>query len=143
MSQSLTRHCPHLPPKPTEQKWHEDRPCSDVQQAGYRFYLCRSDVRPCPTCGVRVEKNGGCPSMYCSRCKVYFCWSCMATDQECNGRFCIPLCPRLPFALCINLLITIGAILLCPLVFTLGPIIAAIIAGLCTGPAEVCRMMKR
>jgi hypothetical protein len=35
-------------------------------------------TRPCPKCGVRIEKNGGCPHMTCvqSSCKYEFCWEC-------------------------------------------------------------------
>ena len=35
-------------------------------------------TRPCPRCGVRIEKNGGCPHMTCvqSSCKYEFCWEC-------------------------------------------------------------------
>ena len=78
--------------------------------------------------------------MNCSRCKTGFCWSCMGTDEDhdkrCGG--CpIPLCPRLPHAMCINLLITFAAILLCPLVFALGPIIAALGYGLIFAPIQM------
>jgi hypothetical protein len=35
-------------------------------------------TRPCPRCGVRIEKNGGCPHMTCVQpsCKYEFCWEC-------------------------------------------------------------------
>jgi hypothetical protein len=35
-------------------------------------------TRPCPRCGVRIEKNGGCPHMTCFQvsCKYEFCWEC-------------------------------------------------------------------
>jgi len=31
---------------------------------------------PCPSCGVPIQKNGGCPSMQCSHCHTRFCWTC-------------------------------------------------------------------
>jgi len=34
----------------------------------------QSLVRNCPHCNVIIEKNGGCPSMYCTHCKKGFYW---------------------------------------------------------------------
>ncbi|XP_064633078.1 uncharacterized protein LOC135491263 [Lineus longissimus] len=30
----------------------------------------------CPHCSHPIEKNGGCPYMFCSRCNHSFCWTC-------------------------------------------------------------------
>ena len=38
--------------------------------------------KPCPNCNRFVEKNGGCPYMYCA-CRQAFCWGC---GKEWNGR---------------------------------------------------------
>jgi len=32
--------------------------------------------KPCPSCNVRIEKNGGCQHMHCRACKIHFCWVC-------------------------------------------------------------------
>ena len=32
--------------------------------------------KPCPSCDVRIEKNGGCNHMTCRECHVHFCWIC-------------------------------------------------------------------
>ena len=32
--------------------------------------------KPCPSCQVRIEKNGGCQHMHCRACSIHFCWSC-------------------------------------------------------------------
>ncbi|XP_029988580.1 E3 ubiquitin-protein ligase RNF14-like [Sphaeramia orbicularis] len=31
----------------------------------------------CPYCFSRIEKNGGCNRMTCSRCSRQFCWACL------------------------------------------------------------------
>jgi hypothetical protein len=33
-------------------------------------------TKPCPSCNVRIEKNGGCQHMNCRECQVHFCWTC-------------------------------------------------------------------
>ncbi|KAJ4367043.1 hypothetical protein N0V83_007573 [Neocucurbitaria cava] len=35
-------------------------------------------AKPCPNCGVNIEKNGGCDHMICQRCRENFCWQCLA-----------------------------------------------------------------
>jgi len=37
-------------------------------------YRIRKDTRPCPSCGVRIYKRGGCDSMWCTQCRVGFSW---------------------------------------------------------------------
>ena len=123
------RHCNRDACFKCQQKWHEGS-CKTTQQAGYRFYLCRSDVRQCPNCGVRVEKNGGCPHMACLRCNYDFCWSCMSKEGSCVLCDALPICPRLPYSMCANLMITLAAFILAPIVLTLGPILAGLIYGM-------------
>lgn len=33
--------------------------------------------KPCPSCKVNIEKNGGCNFMSCGSCNVGFCWLCL------------------------------------------------------------------
>ncbi|CAF3201143.1 unnamed protein product [Rotaria socialis] len=33
-------------------------------------------TKPCPSCQVRIEKNGGCQHMNCRHCQIHFCWLC-------------------------------------------------------------------
>jgi len=35
------------------------------------------NTKPCPACGIRVNKDGGCNHMKCPLCEdVHFCWTC-------------------------------------------------------------------
>lgn len=31
-------------------------------------------MKPCPNCKTPIEKNGGCPQMFCIWCDTRFCW---------------------------------------------------------------------
>jgi hypothetical protein len=34
-------------------------------------------AKPCPKCGVNIEKQGGCDHMTCRKCHHNFCWQCL------------------------------------------------------------------
>jgi hypothetical protein len=40
------------------------------------------NTQPCPKCRVKIEKNGGCTHMHCSRCDHDFTWSTVEGPQD-------------------------------------------------------------
>ena len=34
-------------------------------------------TKPCPNCGMQIQKNGGCRHMKCGKCEYELCWDCM------------------------------------------------------------------
>ena len=44
--------------------------------------MLRKDTKPCPTCGVPINKISGCDQMWCTQCKVAFSWR---TGRRING----------------------------------------------------------
>ena len=47
-------------------------------------------VKPCPACGARIEKAGGCDLMRC-HCGHRFCWLCSQPDAQHSGALCAVL----------------------------------------------------
>ena len=39
----------------------------------------------CPSCKVRIEKNGGCPHVVCTHCKKHICWTCSISFAGVDG----------------------------------------------------------
>ena len=35
-------------------------------------------TKPCPNCGISIEKSDGCDHMTCAYCYYEFCWICLA-----------------------------------------------------------------
>lgn len=50
----------------------------DARQGSVETRRVLLSTRPCPTCHVRIEKDGGCPRMRCTRCRSDFCWVCLS-----------------------------------------------------------------
>ena len=63
--------------------WKEKNSNGDSETANWMTV----NTKPCPNCGHRIEKNGGCMYMACAKCKHRFCWMCMGTHHvwSCNA----------------------------------------------------------
>lgn len=46
--------------------------------------VARQTTKPCPFCGVRIQKNGGCDHIHCTACDRHFWWT---TGAVWNGYF--------------------------------------------------------
>uniref|UniRef100_A0A8B9NLL1 E3 ubiquitin-protein ligase parkin n=1 Tax=Accipiter nisus TaxID=211598 RepID=A0A8B9NLL1_9AVES len=48
----------------------------------------KKTTKPCPSCNIPVEKNGGCMHMKCPRpqCRFEWCWNCgLEWNRTCMG----------------------------------------------------------
>jgi hypothetical protein len=43
------------------------------------------NTQHCPNCHVRIEKNGGCSHMHCSRCDHHFTWESIQKPEVSNS----------------------------------------------------------
>ncbi|KAJ4358725.1 uncharacterized protein N0V89_003309 [Didymosphaeria variabile] len=60
--------------------WHASTSCSKFKIAEEKHSLqaiTDMGAKPCPKCGVKIVKNGGCNHMKCGHCKQDFCFSCL------------------------------------------------------------------
>lgn len=60
---------------------HANRRCPGLRtNIGWRNVLWQwIYTKKCPACKTRIEKNGGCSKMKCSKCGHYFCWTCLGS----------------------------------------------------------------
>ncbi|KAI0054202.1 hypothetical protein BV25DRAFT_1220218 [Artomyces pyxidatus] len=60
----------------------ERREESDPAERAYRSWKRENEVKPCPRCGVDIQKSSGCNHMTCAVCKTHMCWVCMKTFER-------------------------------------------------------------
>lgn len=51
--------------------------CSTYYDSSILEKLKNKDYRLCPSCGVVIERNQGCPHIKCASCKYEWCWVCL------------------------------------------------------------------
>jgi hypothetical protein len=66
----------------------EDRPVDASTLRALQRY-----TKPCPHCGVRIQKSTGCSHVVCTACGRDFCWKC-GTAEFLTGRAHIRTCSR-------------------------------------------------
>ena len=58
--------------------WHRGLTCSqyDTKRGNDKATkaFIKSKTKPCPRCGIRIIKDGGCNHMFCTACKKQFNW---------------------------------------------------------------------
>ena len=70
-------------------EWHEGTKCVKRNEEEFESWVNKNNVKFCPNCKRRVEKQGGCPSMECL-CKHIFCWNCGKNPQTpLHGLVCL------------------------------------------------------
>eukprot|EP00210_Caulerpa_lentillifera_P004215 g4020.t1 len=62
-----------------ESKTEKARFILDLQNQLKSLAMVRKESRPCPQCGMAIEKDGGCNHMVCIYCKAHYCHACGKT----------------------------------------------------------------
>ena len=81
---------------PCNRPWHEGETCTEYrartkdrfEEEDQALRTIGKVTKKCPGCGKRIERNGGCPRMICSLCRVNWCWLCggQFTQNGCKCR---------------------------------------------------------
>ncbi|OMJ86625.1 hypothetical protein SteCoe_11841 [Stentor coeruleus] len=67
--------------------WHEGNTCDEIQEKEYNTWAKDKNVKECPVCKYKIEKNEGCDHMICIICMHEFCWVCLkpkSHDARCE-----------------------------------------------------------
>ncbi|OMJ68911.1 hypothetical protein SteCoe_33493 [Stentor coeruleus] len=62
--------------------WHIGKTCDEVQDIEYNSWALNKDVKACPRCNFKIEKNQGCEHMTCIICHYEFCWICIVSASS-------------------------------------------------------------
>ncbi|CAB3405636.1 unnamed protein product [Caenorhabditis bovis] len=64
--------------KPHTESCEEYERLRQSSEFSIKFYVntMSGKVKHCPSCGVYLEKDGGCNHIVCSNCNYHFCWVC-------------------------------------------------------------------
>jgi len=85
--------------------WHAGTGCDKAKQKEDEDSVKEiktMGAKPCPSCGVNIEKESGCDHMTCRTCRHNFCWQCLVPyygnvqhTQGCpHGRRDVAIDPR-------------------------------------------------
>lgn len=131
---------------------HEGQTCEEYEKQIRKQEECTAlkNTKPCPNCGIKTEKNGGCNHMTCARCGKHWCWICNGDFPRCGcheapGRAVMHRCRDNP---CFWLFASIGVVivglpcatvalifavveLICLLTFLVYLPVAAVLVGPC------------
>eukprot|EP01103_Thecamoeba_quadrilineata_P006230 TRINITY_DN1595_c0_g1_i4.p1 TRINITY_DN1595_c0_g1~~TRINITY_DN1595_c0_g1_i4.p1 ORF type:complete len:641 (+),score=130.04 TRINITY_DN1595_c0_g1_i4:85-2007(+) len=70
------------------ENWHEGLTCKQSRKAQKKegekekdekkaARWKRKNTKPCPRCGISIQKMAGCEFMQCGGCDYHFCWKCL------------------------------------------------------------------
>jgi len=73
------------------EEWHGRKRCKNILDYEFEKWARNRNVKYCPRCRHRVEKNGGCPHMHCIKCNYTWCWNCgkSVSDPSHNEFTCL------------------------------------------------------
>ncbi|KZM19425.1 uncharacterized protein EKO05_0003094 [Ascochyta rabiei] len=86
-------HCDHAACLSCNRPWHSGS-CDSAKKREDKQSenaIKKLGAKPCPKCGVNIEKQGGCDHMNCRRCRHNFCWECLGHFTG-NANHHLPTC---------------------------------------------------
>ncbi|KAF2165418.1 hypothetical protein M409DRAFT_24268 [Zasmidium cellare ATCC 36951] len=76
---------------PCDRPWHEGETCTEyqrrirdrIEEEDKSVSAIKKLTKKCPHCQMNIQKNGGCPHMFCTSCTKTFCWNCEHERCQC------------------------------------------------------------
>ena len=113
--------------------WHPSQTCEEIINKDFQALCNVREVKKCPKCATRIEKDGGCNHITCKICSHQWCWRCNLDYSSDHLNINNPLrCPMLEWKLSVQAarrlrpkkIIVSG--LLCPLFFLIDIVIGCL-----------------
>ena len=127
--------------------YHEKSRCDAAMESEFKEWLDKKDVKKCPKCRARTEKDGGCNHMTCQSCRHQWCWLCGSTYYKAHYEWWNPIgCmggQHHERSKCYVITLTIFQFIILPFILLFAPMlgVGCVLPAFCCFDKRPCRRM--